>query len=44
MRRRCLIVDDNAVYPREERNLLQRRGMSVVGDSPAIAFRPKSVL
>jgi CheY-like chemotaxis protein len=31
MSRRCLIVDDNAVYLREARNLLQRQGMSVVG-------------
>ena len=43
MSRRCLIVDDNAVYLTEARNLLQRQGMSVVGvastggDAPAIA-------
>src|SRR3954466_3026202 len=29
--RRCLIVDDNAGYLREARDLLQRQGMSVVG-------------
>jgi hypothetical protein len=34
----------NAVYLREARNLLQRQGMSAVGDSPAIGFLPKSVL
>jgi DNA-binding NarL/FixJ family response regulator len=31
MCRRCLIVDDNPVYLREARDLLQRQGMSVVG-------------
>src|SRR3954452_5264838 len=31
MSRRCLIVDDNAGYLSEARNLLQRQGMSVVG-------------
>ena len=31
MSRRCLIVDDNPVYLREARDLLQREGMSVVG-------------
>jgi DNA-binding NarL/FixJ family response regulator len=31
MGRRCLIVDDNAVYLSEARKLLQRQGMSVVG-------------
>jgi hypothetical protein len=44
MRRRCLSVDDNAVYLREARNLLRRQGMSVVGDSPAIGFLPNAVL
>jgi DNA-binding NarL/FixJ family response regulator len=29
--RRCLIVDDNAMYLSEARNLLQRQGMRVVG-------------
>jgi len=29
--RRCLIVDDNALYLGEARALLQRQGMSVVG-------------
>jgi DNA-binding NarL/FixJ family response regulator len=29
--RRCLIVDDNAGYLGEARDLLQRQGMSVVG-------------
>lgn len=31
MSRRCLIVDDNAGYLEEARNLLQRQGMIVVG-------------
>jgi DNA-binding NarL/FixJ family response regulator len=31
MSRRCLIVDDNAGYLSEARNLLQRQGMRVVG-------------
>jgi len=31
MSRRCLIVDDNAGYLSEARDLLQRQGMSVVG-------------
>ena len=31
MSRRCLIVDDNAGYLSEARNLLQRQGMSIVG-------------
>ena len=31
MGRRCLIVDDNAGYLSEARNLLLRQGMSVVG-------------
>jgi two-component system, NarL family, nitrate/nitrite response regulator NarL len=31
MSRRCLIVDDNAEYLSEARNLLQRQGMLVVG-------------
>jgi DNA-binding NarL/FixJ family response regulator len=31
MSRRCLIVDDNAVYLSEARDLLQRQGMSVIG-------------
>lgn len=31
MTRRCLIVDDNPVYLREARDLLERQGMSVVG-------------
>jgi CheY-like chemotaxis protein len=31
MSRRCLIVDDNAVYLREACDLLQRQGISVVG-------------
>jgi len=31
MGRRCLIVDDNAGYLSEARDLLQRQGMSVVG-------------
>lgn len=31
MRRRCLIVDDSAVYLTEARNVLQRQGMSVIG-------------
>src|SRR3954469_8864192 len=29
--RRCLLVDDNALYLGEARDLLQRQGMSVVG-------------
>jgi len=29
--RRCLIVDDNALYLGEARDLLQRQGMSIVG-------------
>ena len=28
---RCLIVDDNPVYLREARSLLQRQGMAIVG-------------
>jgi CheY-like chemotaxis protein len=31
MSRRCLIVDDNAGYLTEARDLLQRQGMSIVG-------------
>ena len=31
MSRRCLIVDDNALYLGEARELLQRQGMRVVG-------------
>ena len=31
MSRRCLIVDDNAGYLSEARNLLQRQGMRVIG-------------
>src|SRR6185437_10392362 len=31
MGRRCLIVDDNAGYLTEARDLLQRQGMSIVG-------------
>jgi DNA-binding NarL/FixJ family response regulator len=31
MSRRCLLVDDNALYLGEARELLQRQGMSVVG-------------
>ena len=31
MTRRCLIVDDNALYLGEARELLQRQGMRVVG-------------
>ena len=31
MSRRCLIVDDNALYLGEARDLLQRQGMCVVG-------------
>ena len=31
MSRRCLIVDDNPLYLREARLLLQRQGMRVVG-------------
>ena len=31
MGRRCLIVDDNAGYLSEARDLLQRQGMNVVG-------------
>ena len=31
MSRRCLIVDDNALYLGEARALLQRQGLSVVG-------------
>jgi DNA-binding NarL/FixJ family response regulator len=31
MSRRCLIVDDNAGYLSEARDLLQRQGMSVIG-------------
>ena len=31
MSRRCLIVDDNAGYLSEARDLLQRQGMSIVG-------------
>src|SRR3954469_24481711 len=29
--RRCLLVDDNALYLGEARDLLERQGMSVVG-------------
>jgi DNA-binding NarL/FixJ family response regulator len=29
--RRCLLVDDNALYLDEARDLLQRQGMSIVG-------------
>jgi DNA-binding NarL/FixJ family response regulator len=31
MSRRCLLVDDNALYLGEARELLQRQGMNVVG-------------
>jgi len=31
MSRRCLLVDDNALYLGEARDLLERQGMSVVG-------------
>jgi DNA-binding NarL/FixJ family response regulator len=31
MSRRCLIVDDNAGYLTEARDLLQRQGLSIVG-------------
>jgi DNA-binding NarL/FixJ family response regulator len=31
MSRRCLLVDDNALYLGEARDLLQRQGMNVVG-------------
>ncbi len=31
MCRRCLLVDDNALYLGEARDLLQRQGMNVVG-------------
>jgi CheY-like chemotaxis protein len=43
MSRRCLLVDDNALYLREARELLQRQGMNVVavasnrGDALAMA-------
>jgi DNA-binding NarL/FixJ family response regulator len=29
--RRCLLVDDNALYLREARDLLERQGMNVIG-------------
>lgn len=31
VRRRCLLVDDNALYLGEARDLLERQGMSVIG-------------
>jgi DNA-binding NarL/FixJ family response regulator len=31
MSRRCLLVDDNALYLGEARELLQRQGMTIVG-------------
>jgi DNA-binding NarL/FixJ family response regulator len=35
--RRCLLVDDNALYLGEARDLLERQGMSVIGVASNIA-------